>query len=949
MRKKLISFALAAAMLILCALPAAAAAEGAGFKGRGTAGDPFEISTADELTLLSEMTASGISFEGRYFKLTADIDMKGRAFTPIGPDALRPFAGSFDGAGHTVSGLEIELEGDNAGLFGHSTGAISGVAVADSFISGRDLVGGIVGFGSAENCISSAEVSGRSRVGGISGEGEAYNCESRCEVWGKTEVGGLVGRGQAFDSVSRGSVSGERRVSGTVGLGTGLNCKSFASVRAQEPEDPETRKYSVASFVRWALKHIDPSTIPTNAVMFLANSSCGSEPWEYLYGSVRVTTSQSTINSFYNNNYTKTLTRAQYDDVTADWSRSTYATDCQGLLDAWLTYVQGETTDINVQMNYDNWCTSKGEISSITRDWVVGEAVFVWSKKMQRFSHIGWICGFDEDGEPLVVEARGLAFGVVVTRLKDRSWTHRGLMTVKFNYDAYMKGAFVGIPAEDTPQAVKEEAPAMRDIWDGTVASGFAGGSGTAEDPYLVANGKQLAYLASAVSYGNTFSGKYIAMTDDIWLNDTTGWEDWDFLNPAPNVWNPIGCYTNNNDKHPFKGSFDGGGHTVYGVFLSYNKESFYGLFGYVGENQNGRIKNLTVSRSFIEAVHNVGGIVGYMENYGGIESCVFSGKSYGDYFVGGIVGYAANASGSTTIINCYNLGRVRGALDIGGIAGYLHENSSVAYCSGMNYVRGYENGGGIVGYMNASFVTACRNDGTSRGVETNGGIVGYAVNSAINKCYNGHDVISVYRAGGIAGSISGGSLSNCFSTGGVSTVEYAGGLVGKSYGASVSTSYNVGSLTSRRYRGGAAAYMDGSSSVSNIYILEGCCTNGTAYGVPLPAAAFVNESSYEGFDFETVWTIDTSTQYPFAELRSAPYTAAIIPEFEAPAWVLGDVDGDGTVAGNDALLLLRYALGLQSLNDDQLLRGDVNGDGVDDANDALVVLRVSLGLMALE
>ena len=50
--------------------------------------------------------------------------------------------------------------------------------------------------------------------------------------------------------------------------------------------------------------------------------------------------------------------------------------------------------------------------------------------------HVGWVCGFDEDGEPLVVEARGLYFGVVVTRMGSERWTHRGLMTVKFDYDA---------------------------------------------------------------------------------------------------------------------------------------------------------------------------------------------------------------------------------------------------------------------------------------------------------------------------------------------------------------------------------------------------------------------------------------------------------------------------------------------------------------------------------
>lgn len=48
-------------------------------------------------------------------------------------------------------------------------------------------------------------------------------------------------------------------------------------------------------------------------------------------------------------------------------------------------------------------------------------------------THVGWICGFDSDGTPLVVEARGLRYGVVVTRLDTRPWTHRGIMDKNLN------------------------------------------------------------------------------------------------------------------------------------------------------------------------------------------------------------------------------------------------------------------------------------------------------------------------------------------------------------------------------------------------------------------------------------------------------------------------------------------------------------------------------------
>ena len=128
-----------------------------------------------------------------------------------------------------------------------------------------------------------------------------------------------------------------------------------------------------------------------------------------------------------------------------------YATDCQGLLDAYLTYELGEKTDVNADYNYRKWCTGKGRTSEIERPYELGEAVFMANSK-GKMSHVGWICGLDLDGELLVVEARGLSYGVVITRLETRPWTHRGLMTKKFDY------------MEEKPMATKFEvlSPMLR-------------------------------------------------------------------------------------------------------------------------------------------------------------------------------------------------------------------------------------------------------------------------------------------------------------------------------------------------------------------------------------------------------------------------------------------------------------------------------------------------------
>ena len=192
--------------------------------------------------------------------------------------------------------------------------------------------------------------------------------------------------------------------------------------------------HNVIDFIKWALTHVDPSTVPENAKLPLALEECGTEPWHYLFGTVRSRTTRALIEERWRNYYsTHGWPEERYKTATASFRESEYATDCQGLLDAWLTHICNEKTDINADMNYQFWCTEKGKISDIERSYLIGEAVFCCNPN-GRMSHVGWVCGFDCDGEPLVVEARGLWYGVVITRFESRPWTHRGLMTKKFEY-----------------------------------------------------------------------------------------------------------------------------------------------------------------------------------------------------------------------------------------------------------------------------------------------------------------------------------------------------------------------------------------------------------------------------------------------------------------------------------------------------------------------------------
>lgn len=182
---------------------------------------------------------------------------------------------------------------------------------------------------------------------------------------------------------------------------------------------------SVLEFVKYALSHASPNSAPKGADIPYPVGTDG--VWCYLWGTKGQIVTQSLLNARYESYYRLNgWNRPEYDSVTKNWvADKRHVTDCQGLLDSYL----GNDTTANG--NYNNYCTDKGLIASINRPFVIGEAVFNGSDVKK--THVGWICGF-LGSDPLVVEARGLKYGVVITRMSTRAWKYRGLMTKKFSY-----------------------------------------------------------------------------------------------------------------------------------------------------------------------------------------------------------------------------------------------------------------------------------------------------------------------------------------------------------------------------------------------------------------------------------------------------------------------------------------------------------------------------------
>jgi uncharacterized repeat protein (TIGR02543 family) len=337
---------------------------------------------------------------------------------------------------------------------------------------------------------------------------------------------------------------------------------------------------------------------------------------------------------------------------------------------------------------------------------------------------------------------------------------------------------------------------------------------------YTIADKAQLTHLASLVNGGQTCEGATIQLLNDIEINDTANWESWD-ENTELDSWTPIGTWNNSKDIKSFKGTFDGGDHTISGIYLNKKDSIFQGMFGYV---DGGTIQNVSVTKSYIKASRIVGSIAGRLANSSTIENCSNTGSVSGSENVGGI---AAEIEG--TVKNCYNAGNVSGKDNIGGLFGW--GAAIITKCNNSGTISGRENVGGIVGYS-YSIVEECYNTGSlivDRSVSDGnhaGGIVGYN-SGEVKNSYNTGNISGKGGAGGIVG-LNVKKIVDCYNIGNISCDEGSTGIVFKNKGT-VEKCYNTGSISSAS---GAGGIVGTNHSYSNIHaIVKDCYNTGSVSG----------------------------------------------------------------------------------------------------------------------
>ena len=163
----------------------------------------YTVTSADGLMNIAELVNGGKSDIN--ITLDTDIDLTGKDWTPIGTDYDNSYKGTFDGGGHTITGLTFTTNDEYAGLFGwlNRAGTVKNVVMEGVQITSNQIYGGSIGgvagysWGTIENCSVSGSVSGTVYVGGVVGaqiDGSITGCSSSATVKGTTDVGGVAGQ-----------------------------------------------------------------------------------------------------------------------------------------------------------------------------------------------------------------------------------------------------------------------------------------------------------------------------------------------------------------------------------------------------------------------------------------------------------------------------------------------------------------------------------------------------------------------------------------------------------------------------------------------------------------------------------------------------------------------------------------------------------------------------------
>lgn len=769
----------------------------------------YQIGTPAELAWFAEKAAQDST--DLKAVLTADLDLNNNVWTGIGGQtADTGFAGTLDGAGHTIKNLYLK---NGKGLIPYNKGTVKNLTL-EGLLKGGDETAALTGTnaGTLEEITSNVTVTGGNKIAGIAGnntkDGVIKDCHNTGAVTGESYAAGIV-------AYNEGSVSGCSNTAVITAGSTFAGGIAAANTNAVKSEAANVSKSANSGHVivsSSAERAYAGGVVGWNnaSVSSLYNTGNVVSRGGYVGGCLGCNTTGSTAKSLYNlgdiaGSYADTETGEVF-NVGGVIGGGTAGTDCWYLSS--LAIADADSSSANkadagtIRNKAGNLASLAGSKETLTgtvtlpEDVQAGETIkasytdgngqdpmFVWYRDWGGEEQV---LGF---GESFTVPNDMVGVKVYV---KCMDGDHYGIKTAESGKVQGMSGT-VKIQGQEvaghTLTAVykgSEKAPKYQ--W----YRGSKAIDGATDETYKLTDddlGREI-----SVRVTGSLAGYVEAKTGTIKDGASAGiWPEdqcsepavksgvyqissekelkW-FVNAvnggntaingalttdialstadgAAGNWYPIG-----NDKNSYKGTFDGQNHRVTGMVIRGEKNE-QGFFGNI--DGKGTVKNLKISGDINVTGDSLstGGIAGYLE--GKIIYCEYSGSVSGGMYVGGITGQTGlNAK----VTECRNTASVAGTQSIGGITGAV-SYGTISKCINTGSVGTEDKSqqaGGIVGLMsNYAVVEGCYNTGTVIGKKNLGGLAGEATVCAVPQgCYNIGSVASGINTGGSVGSYTG-------------------------------------------------------------------------------------------------------------------------------------------------------------------------------------------------
>ena len=742
--------------------------------GGGTTDSPLEITTPAQLAEIAQLVNAGRleaflfnnSIDTIYLELKNDLNLfdygasfhDGKGWTPIGTQA-NPFKGYFDGNGNKIEGLYIDDTSlSNAGLFGSVKGGmVQNLILTDANVRGSKEIGGIAGRiedATIKNCGITGSVRGNENIGGIVGgifeNGTVEHCYTTGSVIStNNNAGGIAGNLNTATSIVRNCYS------------TSLLVRSFSGVfdgdghiiKGLYINSPSSNNCGLFGHVNYGtvinLGIVDAYINGGYNVGGISGGMIGTVENCFITGKINGASSVGGMIGDLNSSTSKIINCYSAASVSGN------------------EQVGGFIGRSNMGCVINSYST--GAISG--EDKVGGIIGFFYgvsgsevkncaalNPSVRGSSNVSRVIGLYENNGVIsnnyAYAGMTVTIGGVVQTITDGTANNiKGL--AKTANELQSISGFPSVFSSAPWTYIEKKLPGL---WGNAIdmpihllatdTSPFGGGDGTSEaQAYEISTAAQLAKLAELVSSDNesirnAYNSKYYKLTNDIDLSAYG--KNYD----NGKGWLPIGRKAGAEIIAPiwwFRGTFDGNGKVITGLYINRPDEGFVGLFGYA---MGAKIINIAVVGANVYGDFSVGGIAGIMSNNGTIQNCYVSGTISGDRSVGGIVGHfnsnmqqIKNCRSDASVIgnrdtiggivaitygkieNCYATGLVSGGNRVGGIAGDVQDMYAyVRNCVALNpaIIATGENAGRVAGISSGQLI----NNYAFSGMKVNGTII---------------------------------------------------------------------------------------------------------------------------------------------------------------------------------------------------------------------------------